>query len=104
MRTCYRSKSVFILQESIVVDPLTEIVMLLQPTADVSKLVSGAGKWRVRRSEYGRPFYCAVLEGTSRLVLAGRESLVLEAGDFVLVPAAFDFTVSSLPARRPARR
>ena len=32
-------------------DPLTEVVTLLQPSAQFSKLVSGAGAWSVRRSE-----------------------------------------------------
>ena len=78
------------------VDPLAEVVTLLQPSAPFSKLVSGAGRWRVRRSETGRPFYCAILEGAIRLAVAGREPLILEKGDFVLIPSAFDFTASSL--------
>lgn len=78
------------------VDPLAEIVALLQPRAPSSKLVSGAGRWSVRRAEAGRPFYCAVLEGATRLAVDGREPIVLEAGDFALIPSAFDFTVSSL--------
>lgn len=77
-------------------DPLTEVVTLLQPGASFSKIVSGAGAWRVRRSEYGQPFYCAILEGGSRLSVAGRPPLVLQAGDFVLIPAAHDFTMMSL--------
>ena len=78
------------------VDPLAEVVLLLQPTARFSKSVIGAGAWRVRRSDAGQPFYCAVLEGSCRLTLDEREPLVLEAGDFVLVPAAFGVTMSSL--------
>ena len=78
------------------VDPLAEVVTLLQPGVPFSKLVSGAGRWSVRRSEAGRPFYCAVLEGALRLAVDGREPRVLEKGDFVLIPSAFDFTASSL--------
>ncbi|NPC51521.1 AraC family transcriptional regulator [Corallococcus sp. AB032C] len=78
------------------VDPLAEVVSLLQPGAPFSKLVSGAGRWRVRRAENGRPFYCAVLMGRSRLAVDGREPVILEKGDFVLIPAAFDFTTSSI--------
>lgn len=77
-------------------DPLAEVVTLLRPSAPFSKRVSGAGRWHVRRSEAGRPFYCAVFEGACRLVVARREPLVLAQGDFVLVPSAFDFTASSL--------
>lgn len=78
------------------VDPLAEVVTLLQPRASSSKLASARGRWSVRRAESGRPFYCAVIEGAIRLALPGREPIVLERGDFVLVPSAFDFTASSL--------
>ncbi|WP_068079529.1 AraC family transcriptional regulator [Novosphingobium rosa] len=77
-------------------DPLAHVVSLLAPSAGWSKLVTGAGAWRVHRSEEGRPFYAAVLDGACRLALAGQEELVLEQGDFVLVPAACDFATSSL--------
>jgi AraC-like DNA-binding protein len=77
------------------VDPLAEVVALLRPSAPTSKFVSGRGRWRVRRAEAGRPFFCVLLEGSIRLALQGRAPLVLEAGDFVLVPAVHDFVVSS---------
>jgi AraC-like DNA-binding protein len=78
------------------VDPFAEVVRLLQPVATFSKVVSGAGLWRVRRSEAGRPFYCAILDGSCRLAVDGREPITLQEGDFVLIPSAHDFTVSSL--------
>ena len=77
-------------------DPLSEVVTLLQPEAAFSKVVNGAGRWRVRRTELGRPFYCVILEGSCRLVVEGREPLVLLAGDFVLIPAAHNFATSSI--------
>ena len=77
-------------------DPLSEVVTLLQPQAAFSKVVNGAGRWRVRRTELGRPFYCVVLEGSCQLVMEGREPLVLLAGDFVLIPAAHNFATSSI--------
>lgn len=77
-------------------DPLAEVVALLQPSAPFSKLVSGAGPWSVRRAEAGRPFYCAVLDGACRLAVDGRAPTVLERGDFVLIPAAYEFTLSSV--------
>jgi len=77
-------------------DPLAEVVTLLQPGASFSKIVSGAGAWRVNRSVYGEPFYCAILEGGSRLSVAGQSAMTLLAGDFVLIPAAYDFTMMSL--------
>ena len=77
-------------------DPLTQVVGLLQPSASFSKMVLAAGAWAVRRTDEGRPFYCAVLNGSCRLSISGLEPIRLETGDFVLVPAAFDFTTSSL--------
>lgn len=77
-------------------DPLSQIVGLLQPKADLSKLIVAGGAWHVHRTDEGRPFYCAILEGRCRLDLAGQAALMLEAGDFVLVPAAYDFVMSSL--------
>lgn len=77
-------------------DPLTQVVGLLEPSASLSKLVIAAGAWVVRRSDAGRPFYCAVLDGSCRLSVAGREPITLERGDFVLVPEAYDFATSSL--------
>lgn len=70
--------------------------MLLQPTARFSKHVVGAGPWQVHRSDAGQPFYCVVLEGGCRLALDGCEEIVLQAGDFVLVPATFGVAMSSL--------
>ncbi len=78
------------------VDPLAEVVSLLQPGTPFSKRASGAGVWRVRRSESGRPFFCVILEGLCRLAVDGGDPLTLEAGDFVLIPAARGFLVSGL--------
>lgn len=78
-------------------DPLAQVVGLLQPSASFSKLVVASGPWVVRRSDDdGRPFYGAILEGACRLSVAGQTPVMLEQGDFVLVPAAFDFSTSSL--------
>lgn len=57
--------------------------------------------WRVRRQEQGRPFFCALLQGSVRLEVGGRAPLLVSAGDFVLIPAAFDFTASSSTAEPP---
>nr|WP_199040474.1 AraC family transcriptional regulator [Dyella sp. ASV24] len=82
-------------------DPLSEIVTLLQPEAAFSKISSAAGPWQVRRVEAGRPFYGVILEGACRLAIEGREPLILEAGDFLLIPASSGFAMSSTPP--PAR-
>jgi AraC-like DNA-binding protein len=82
-------------------DPLTQVVTLLQPAAQFSKVVSGARAWHVRRSEAGRPFYCVILEGSCRLEVDGHEAVVLLANDFVLVPSAHGFTMSGLEPPTP---
>jgi AraC-like DNA-binding protein len=71
-------------------------VTLLQPGARFSKLVLGAGSWRVRRSDSGQPLYYVILEGACRMQIDGREPIELVAGDFVLIPAAYDVAMSSL--------
>lgn len=99
-------------------DPLAEVVTLLQPTAPFSKQVVASAPWAVRRSELGRPFYLVVLEGGCHLrvdaPVAGHgeaqapdtaptsgETLTLEAGDFVLLPASQGFATSSLDRLPP---
>jgi AraC-like DNA-binding protein len=78
------------------IDPFADVVTLLQPSAPFSKVASGAGAWRVDRSESGRPFYCVILEGASRLAVDGHQPVDLREGDFVLIPAAYGFVMSSL--------
>ncbi|WP_026792268.1 AraC family transcriptional regulator [Pleomorphomonas oryzae] len=77
-------------------DPLAEVVTLLQPSASFSKLVEAAGAWRVRRVEEGRPFYAAILEGSCLLTVDGQPPIVVEKGDFVLIPSVNDFSTSSV--------
>jgi len=77
------------------IDPLAEVVTMLQPAARFSKVVVGAGRWRVHREESGQPFYCVVIDGSCRLTVQEHETIALHAGDFVLIPAAQDFTVTS---------
>ncbi|RFU49253.1 AraC family transcriptional regulator [Paraburkholderia sp. DHOC27] len=77
-------------------DPLAEVVMLLQPAARFSKLILGAGPWRIRSPDVCEPFYCAVLEGGCHLAIDGDEPMELVSGDFVLMPAFHGVTMSSL--------
>lgn len=77
------------------IDPLAEMVSLLQPQAAFSKRARANGRWRVQRSETGQPFYCLVLEGRSQLKMKGHAPITLEQGDFVLIPAAWEFCMTS---------
>jgi AraC-like DNA-binding protein len=84
-------------------DPLSEVITLLQPRAVFSRRISGAGRWGVRYSAFGRPSFCAVLEGSCRLTVDGHRPLILEAGDFVLLPATPGFAMSGFERVRLER-
>lgn len=84
------------------IDPLADVVGLLRPGVRYTKIVGAAGRWGVRRTETGEPSYCVVLDGACLLTAADMDPIALEPGDFVLVPATYDFSMSSLrppPAR-----
>ena len=83
-------------------DPLAEVVSLLQPQARFSKVVGAAGAWRVRRAESGQPFYCVVMDGACQLTVGQQQPIDLRQGDFVLIPSAHRFTVSSNEPMTPA--
>lgn len=83
------------------IDPLAEVVSLLQPSMRFSKLIVGAGPWRVRRSDPGDLFYCVVLEGECLSAPDGGEPIHLVAGDFLLAPSARNIVSSSLPLPPP---
>lgn len=82
-------------------DPLSEVIRLLRPRAVFSKGISGAGSWAVRYAEFGQPAFCAMLEGRCRLAVDGEAPVVLEEGDFVLLPATPAFTMSSVAPATP---
>lgn len=82
-------------------DPLSDVIRLLQPRSVFSKCISGAGRWAVRYSDFGQPSFCAVLEGSCRLAVDGQDSLIVEAGDFVLLPATPGFTLSGFEPVTP---
>lgn len=77
------------------IDPLAEIVGMLQPRLPFSKAASGSGNWRVDGASDGSPFFAVILEGSARLAIDGQPDVNLEQNDFVLVPAACRFTMSS---------
>ncbi|MDP2119486.1 MAG: AraC family transcriptional regulator [Hoeflea sp.] len=82
-------------------DPLSEVISLLQPTAPSSKLAHAAGPFRVRRDDLTEVFYCMMLSGRACLEMGGKAPMELAAGDFVLIPAASSFTLSSLDPPPP---
>lgn len=82
------------------VDPLAEIVTLLQPSISSSKLVEGGGDWKIARPGTGDLFFCVVLKGQCRMVVKDQSPVVLQAGDFLLVPALCDLTAESINASK----
>jgi len=83
------------------VDPLSDVIALLRPRTVFSKVISGAGRWAVRYSDFGHPSFCTVLDGTCRLAVDGEEPLTLEAGDFLLLPRTPGFTMSGFESVTP---
>lgn len=95
IHTIYHVSPCFVCESPALIDPLAEVVTLLQPNLLFSKALVGAGSWRIAPPDTGQPFYSVVLEGEYDLSVAGHESIHVEAGDFVLVPVAHRFEVSS---------
>jgi AraC-like DNA-binding protein len=83
------------------IDPLSEVITLLRPRTVFSKVISGAGRWGVRYSDFGQPSFCTVLDGSCRLAVDGADALILEAGDFVLLPKTPGFTMSGFEPVTP---
>jgi len=84
-------------------DPVSQVITLLQPRAIFSRRISGAGCWGVAYSAFGHPSFCAVLEGRCRLAVDGQRPLILQSGDFVLLPATPGFTMSGFAAVKLVR-
>ena len=61
----------------------------------LSKIVSGAGTWSIRKPPYDDPAFCLLLDGSCFLEPDGSTALELNEGDFVLLPAMPSFTLAS---------
>ncbi len=83
------------------VDPFAEIVALLQPSAGLSKLVTGSGRWSVRRTDLGQSVYRVQLDGACLVAAEGHPPLRLQEGDFLLSPSAPVTTTTSLEPPSP---
>lgn len=76
-------------------DPLAAILSLLRPQAVVSKIISGAGQWSIRKARYEHPAFCLVLDGSCFLDADEVGVLELHEGDFAFLPAMPGFTLAS---------
>lgn len=76
-------------------DPLSDIVALLRPSAAVSKPISGRGRWGVRYDGHNAPGFTVILKGECWVTLEGAEPIKLKEGDFLLLPSTPAFTLGS---------
>lgn len=76
-------------------DPLASIISLLRPQTILSKIISGAGKWSIRKPRYEDPAFCLLLDGSCFLEPEGGGALELKEGDFVLFLETPSFTLAS---------
>lgn len=82
-------------------DPLSEVVQMLRPRGVFSKRISGAGAWGIRYTAFGQPGFSVVLEGSCRLAVENEPEIVLERGDFVLVPSTPPFELTGFVPVEP---
>ncbi|SHG94024.1 transcriptional regulator, AraC family [Kaistia soli DSM 19436] len=82
-------------------DPLSDIIALLHPRAVFTKGISGAGRWGVRYRDFGHPSFAIVIDGSCRLAVDGQVELILQAGDFVLLPTTPGFTMAGFEPVTP---
>jgi AraC-like DNA-binding protein len=76
-------------------DPLAVIISLLRPQTVLSKIVSGAGNWSIRKPRYEDPAFSLILDGSCFLHPDGLDPLELRKGDFVLLPSTPSFILAS---------
>jgi AraC-like DNA-binding protein len=78
-------------------DPLSDVIALLRPSAAVSKPITGRGRWGVRYAAHNAPGFTIILEGACWMSFDGEEPVKFQQGDFVLLPSSPAFTLSSHP-------
>lgn len=76
-------------------DALSSVVTLLKPKLSISKMVEAGGRWQVERHDMASPFYCAIVEGSCQVEVAGRPAITLVTGDFILIPEMHRFRMTS---------
>jgi len=76
-------------------DPLSDVIALLRPSAALSKPISGKGRWGVEYAAHDAPGFSIILAGEAWLTLNGQEPLQLGRGDFLLLPTTPAFSLSS---------
>ncbi len=75
-------------------EPLEELMSLLRPEAVLAKIITGGGRWSIRKPRYGDPAFCLILEGSCVLEVDGIDPIDLRRGDFLMLPQTPAFTLS----------
>ncbi len=78
-------------------DPFNDLIALLRPSTVFSKSITGRGRWGVRYAPYDAPGFAIVLAGRAWLAVDGADPVLLDRGDFVLLPASPAFAMLSHP-------
>jgi AraC-like DNA-binding protein len=78
-------------------DPLSDVIALLRPSAAMSKPITGRGRWGVRYGAYKGPGFTIILEGECWFAFDGHQPLRMQKGDFLLLPSTPAFSLSSHP-------
>lgn len=76
-------------------DPLSDVISRLRPSAAVAKPIAARGRWGVRYDAHDAPGFAIVLAGEAWLAFREMEPLLLREGDFILLPTTPAFTLSS---------
>jgi len=76
-------------------DPLSDVIALLRPSAALSKPISGKGRWGVQYAAHDAPGFSLILAGEAWLTLNGHEPLLLGRGDFLLLPTTPAFSLGN---------
>ena len=77
------------------VDPLSDVISLLQPRTYVSGAISAGDPWSLQLPEFQGIKCDAVVEGECWLAVAGEEPARLCAGDCLLLPHGRPFVIAS---------
>ncbi|QOT73481.1 AraC family transcriptional regulator [Sphingobium fuliginis] len=76
-------------------DPLSDIIALLGPSAAIAKPITGRGRWGVRYRAHDAPGFTIILAGEAWVAFEGGAPLRLAQGDFLLMPTTPPFSLSS---------
>ena len=98
-RYAFLSSSFGIVAVAPAVDPLSDIVSLLEPRDCVAAGLDAGGDWSIRFERHAGLKCNAVLHGRCSLRVDGAEPVTLETGDCAILPHGRPFLLSARPAR-----